>query len=347
MTLDHNHLTSAATPAGKDQIAPELSVCIVCHNHLADLDQALASVYAFAASFNPEVIVVDNNSTDGSAAMVEEKYAQVHLIRNQVNQGYAPGMNLALAQSRGEFVLTLSHDAELKSGAVQHMIEFLRSHPQAGLVGPRTLDGQGDIVTTLHHPSLLLHVWLGIIPVRSWLRRHDYLRRLLTKIFPNSSGLTSDYDVTHRVAMADGGCLMTRRQVLEKVGLLDPAIPFGVDDYDWCLRAAQAGFEIWYVAESEVIHKTKEKDAMSNLFPSYLRLKFPQLCYVYGKNHRGLRLYFFYFSAFLGNLLLQKSAKQYFGPNSKQLLALKEANALILHPSRYLHEVKNLVSGYS
>jgi GT2 family glycosyltransferase len=347
MKFDHKKIIPATSPAGKDQAAPELSVCIVGHNHRDDLDRALGSVYAYASSYNPEVIVVDNNSIDGSAAMVEEKYPQVHLIRSRVNQGYAPGMNLALAQSRGEFVLTLSHDAELKPGAAQNMMEFLRSHPKAGLVGPRTLDSQGNIVTTLHHPNLLLHVWLGIIPLRSWLRRQDYLRRLLTKAFPNSSGLTSDYDVTHRVTVADGGCLMTRRIVLEKVGLLDPAIPFGPDDYDWCFRVGQAGFEIWYVAESEIIHKTKVKDDMNNLFPGYLRLKFPQLCYLYGKNHRGLKLYFFYFSAFLGNLLLQKSARQYFGPESKQLLALKEAGSLILHPSRYLCEINRLVSGYS
>jgi GT2 family glycosyltransferase len=347
MNLRRNNLISAPAPAGKNQVAPELTVCIVAHNHREDLDRALGSVYAFASSFNPEVIVVDNNSSDGSAAMVEEKYPQVQLIRSVVNQGYAPGMNIALAQSRGEFILTLSHDAELKPGAVQNIIKFLRSHPETGLVGPRTLDSQGDIVTTLHHPSLLLHVWLGIIPVRLWLHRHRAWRQFLTKIFPNSSGLTSDYNTTHRVPVADGGCLMTSRVVLEKVGLLDPALPFGLDDYDWCYRISQAGFEIWYVTESEVIHRTKVKDEMSNLFPSYLRLKFPQLCYLYGKYHRGLRLYLFYFSAFLGNFLLQRSAKKIFGRQSKQLLALKEASALILHPSRYLREVNTLVSGYN
>jgi len=347
MHLNHNNFIPATPPGEKSQAAPELTVCIVAHNHREDLDQALGSVYAFASSLNPEVIVVDNNSTDGTAAMVGEKYPQVRLIRNPVNQGYAPGMNLALAQSQGEFILTLSHDAELKPGAVQNMIKFFQSYPKAGLVGPRTLDRQGNIVTTLHHPNLLLHVWAGIIPLRSWLRRHNSWRRFLTRIFPNSSGLTTDYDSTHRVAVADGGCLMTRRPVLDKVGSLDPAIPFGPDDYDWCYRIGQAGFEIWYVAESEIIHKTSVKDDMINLFPGLLRLKFPQLCYLYGKSHRGFRLYFFYFSALLGNMLLQRSARQVFGPQSKQLLALKEASGLILHPSRYLCEVNILVSGYS
>lgn len=344
MNLNQNHHVSAATSAGDNQVIPELTVCIVSYNRQQDLDRALGSVYAYASSLNPEVIVVDNNSTDGSAALVEKKYPQVHLICNPVNQGYTPAMNIALSQSRGKFILTLSHDAELKPGAGQNMIKFLRFYPKAGLVGPRTLDGQGDIVTTLHHPSLFLHVWSGIIPVRRWLRRHHSLRSLLTKIFPDSSGLTSDYDSTHRVAIADGGCLMTRRIVLEQVGLLDPAIPFGPDDYDWCYRISQAGFEIWYVAESEIIHRTSIKDDIFKLSPGYLRLKFPQLCYLYGKNHRGFRLYLFYFSAFLGNLCYQYSVTRRFGRESEQLLALKEASDLILHPSKYAYSVNTLLS---
>jgi len=344
MSFNQKNHVSAAASAGDHQVTPELTVCIVSYNHRHDLDRALDSVYAFTASLNTEVIVVDNNSTDGSAALVEEKYPQVRLIRNPVNQGYSPAMNLALAQSRGEFVLTMSHDAELKPDAVQNMIEFLRFHPQAGLVGPRTLDGQGNIVTTLHHPSLLLHVWAGIIPVRRWLRRSNALRRWLTKIFPNSSGLTSDYDFTHRVPVADGGCLMTRRLVLERVGLLDPAIPFGPDDYDWCYRINQAGFEIWYLAESEIIHRTTIKDDLSNLSPGYLRLKFPQLCYLYRKNHRGFKLYFFYFSAFWGNVLYQQSVRRIFGKGSEQFSALNESSDLILHPDRYAHSVSMLLS---
>jgi GT2 family glycosyltransferase len=342
MSLNQDNYIPAVTPAGDNPVIPELTVCIVTYNRSDDVDNALLSIYEHAASLGPEVIVVDNNSTDGTRELIADKYPKACVIHNPINQGYGPAMNLALAQARGEFVLTLSSDAVLKPGAAQTLVKFMRTHPRAGLAGPRTLDARGKIVTTLHHPSIMVAMWSQIIPIAKFIRERPWLRRQLTKLFPNSSGQTSNYDYTRRVPMVDGGCVLARRSAIVKVGLLDPLIPLGPDDYDWCFRMRQAEFEVWYVAESEIIHRTSVKDNIIDLSPGYLSVKFPVFCYFYGKYHRGAKRKFFYLSAYLGNWRLYRQAMKVYGSNSPQVTALAQAAKVILHPETYAREVGTL-----
>ena len=265
----------------------ELSVCVVSYNSVRDARRALQSIYDVAGP-SAEVIVIDNASTDGTPEMIASDFPGVTLMRNESNEGYAPAMNRALAASGGRFVVSLSQDAALQPASVTALAGFMTDHPDVGLAGPRTIDGGGRIVTTLHHPNLLVSLWAQIFPVMSWLRGKESLRRLLTRVFPNSSGLTSDYDSTHEAAVLDGGCLIVRREALEKVGLLDPRLMQGPDDYDWCFRMHEAGFRTWYVAEAVVVHDTCPKEDISQLSVVSLRTRLPQLCYLYSKYHGWL-----------------------------------------------------------
>ena len=120
-------------------------------------------------------------------------------------------------------------------------------------------------MTTLHHPNLFVTVWTEIIPIKQVIRRTRWLRSLVTRVFPNSSGLTLDYTITHQAPIVDGGCILARRGFIDSVGLLDPNIPQGPDDYDWCFRAMAAGFEVWYVASSEIVHRQKLPENIGNL----------------------------------------------------------------------------------
>jgi GT2 family glycosyltransferase len=194
----------------------------------------------------------------------------------------------------------------------------------------------------LHHPSLFLSIWTEIIPIKQWLRRTHLVRSVLTKLFPNSSGLTSNYSVTHQVPVLDGGCLFIRREVLHSVGLLDPLIPQGPDDYDWCFRARQKGFEVWFVAESEVIHRTRPKEDLANVSPRYSRIKMPQMCYLYGKNHHGLLAKLFNWSACLLAWKWRLEARRRYGTDTEYDAALNDAIDLCLHPERYAREYNML-----
>ena len=330
---------------GDRRSSPELSVCIVTHDSRDIVRPALDSVRRVAADFAVEIIVVDNDSGDDTRLMIATEYPEVVVMHNDVNLGYAPAMNVALQRARGEFVLTLSHDGELKPGAVAVLLSFMQTHPEVGLAGPRTIDADGQVVTTLHHPNLMLTIWTEIVPLKSWLRRRLTIRRFITALWPNSSGLTSDYGSTHKAPVLDGGCLVISRRAIQAVGLLDEKLMQGPDDYDLCFRMNRAGLQTWYVAESEIVHRTRVKEDLRQLTPRYLRTLLPQLCYMYSKYHGRFRTTILCVSAYLLSLKLQRSAKRLYGMDSVQVKALQEASFFCLRPERYAYEYKRLWLG--
>jgi GT2 family glycosyltransferase len=320
---------------------PVLTVCIVSYNAADDVRCALASIRRFV-DVEAEAIVVDNNSTDGTREMVATEFPEVQLVHNPDNEGYAPAMNIAFERARGRYVLALSQDAELQPGTARALVDFMDAHEDVGICGPRTIDGEGQIVTTLHHPSLMLSIWTQLIPVKSWLRRRASLRRWLTRLFPNSSGMTSDYGTSHEVAVLDGGCLLFRRAALNVTGFLDPRLMQGPDDYDSCFRMHRAGYRTWYVAEAEIVHRTYAKDDLHQLSPAYLRTQLPQLSYLYSKYHGRFWWRVFSMSAWLLNTKWRLEAAFRYGRNSRHVAALREASIFCLDPERYAREYRAL-----
>jgi GT2 family glycosyltransferase len=322
----------------------DLSVCIVTCNQWAHTEVALASVFKYGGHWRKEVIVVDNGSTDGTPDRIRAAFPEVFVRAIGRNIWYAPAMNLALARARGRYVLTLSHDAALTSGAVDQMIRFMQAHPSAGLAGPRTVDAAGVLVTTLHSPNLWLTIGGEIVPIKKWLRGARWLRHLATRLAPDMSGLTANYGASHRVAVVDGGCILASRAVLERVGLLDPYLPQGPDDYDWCRRVVDAGLEVWYVAESGIVHSTAPREEFSKLPAHYFRLRVPQICYLYRKYHRGRRAAVFCWTA---SILLWKwrlEARLRYGARNPYDAVLEEAIRLCLDRDLYRTTIDDILA---
>jgi N-acetylglucosaminyl-diphospho-decaprenol L-rhamnosyltransferase len=168
------------------------------------------------------------------------------------------------------------------------------------------------------------------------------MRRLLGRLWPNSSGLTSDYSTTHSAPILDGGCIIMRRNTLQAVGLLDEKLMQGPDDYDFCYRVSRAGFEIWYVAESEIIHRTHEKESVSRLSPTYLRTALPQTSYLYSKYHGRVRTAIYCFSAYLLALKWRRMVERLYGKDSVHMQAVVDGATFSLSPARYEREYREL-----
>jgi GT2 family glycosyltransferase len=321
------------------QNEPLLSVCIVTYGRRKDdLLKAVASVYAYAADMTFEIIIVDNGSADDALEQLEKK-PFLTVIRNGENLGYAPAMNLALGRSKGKYVLCLSLDAELLRNSVQTLIHFMDRHPQCGLAGPRTVNGEGEVLTTRHHPNLMLSMWGEIIPVKMWLRNNRFIRRAASVVLPNTCGLTSDYNQTQSVRLLSGGILLSSRRFLDDVGLLDGNMPLGPDDYDWCHRARHKGYEIWYVAESTMIHRQKPKEDATKLAPINLFSQLPSVLYFYRKNHSGLEFRVFQASILLLLTKWRWKVLRTHGANSVYYEAIKAANRICLKPGYFEEEV--------
>jgi hypothetical protein len=189
-----------------------------------------------------EVFVVDNASTDGSAAMVREGFPWVHLIENAENAGFARANNQAIAQASRRYLLLLNPDTVVRSGAIEALVGFMEAHPRAGACGARLLNPDGTLQPACH-PMLTpgRELWRLLFLDRIWPRATYPMRRW-------------DTITPRRVEVIMGACLMVRREALDQVGALDESYFMYTEEVDLCYRLAQAGWELWYVPAAVVVH---------------------------------------------------------------------------------------------
>ncbi|MRR21874.1 glycosyltransferase family 2 protein, partial [bacterium] len=121
----------------------ELSVVIVSYNVSDFLRRALQTLITAAGETEYEIIVVDNNSSDGSPVMVREEFPSVRLIASDSNEGFSAGCNTGIQASAGDYILILNPDTETGPDAIDRALGFMRTHPEAGAAGARMTDGKG------------------------------------------------------------------------------------------------------------------------------------------------------------------------------------------------------------
>jgi GT2 family glycosyltransferase len=232
----------------------DLSIVILNYNtreHLRDCLCALraeGSTSLAGGAIEAEVLVVDNASGDGSADMVADEFDWVTLIRSPRNGGFASGNNPAVVRAQGEAVLLLNPDTLMPAGGIKHMLERLRMHPEAGVIGPKLLRPDGSMHLACRRsfptPSVAFYRLSG-----------------LSRLFPRSPrfgqyNLTYvDPDLPIEVDSVCGACLLIRRSVIERIGLLDERFFMYGEDLDWCLRTQRAGWTVRYEPGIVVQHQ--------------------------------------------------------------------------------------------
>jgi GT2 family glycosyltransferase len=189
-----------------------------------------------------QVIVVDNASTDGSAAMVKRDFPWVSLIRNRQNVGFARANNQAIGASQSELVLLLNSDTEVQAGAIGALVAFMRGHPQAGAAGAMLLNADGTLQESCR-PMLT--------PGRE-LWRLSFLDRL----WPRASYRMRAWDTetARPVEVMMGACMMLRRRALDQVGALDEQFFMYTEEVDLCHRLSAGRWQLWYVPAARVTH---------------------------------------------------------------------------------------------
>lgn len=216
-----------------------LSILIVSWNTRALLAQCLDSLAAHPASTPFEILVVDNASTDGTAAMIRERYPDVRLLANRSNAGFAAANNQAIAESRGHHLLLLNPDTEVRAHALDTLLAFMASHPRAGAVGARLLNPDGS----LQHSCSRFPT-----PGRELLRLFhlDHAQR--------DEMAAWALDEARAVEVLLGACLLLRREALEEVGLLDEQYFMYTEEVDLCYRLAQADWAVHWLPQATVVH---------------------------------------------------------------------------------------------
>lgn len=224
-----------------------VSVILVNYNVRDLLDRALRSLYETSEPLLHEIWVVDNASTDGSVEFLQNHWPQVHIVSNQENCGYGRANNQAMAQADAEYFLILNPDTVVQRGALQEMVDFMESRPQAGVCGPKIVSPEGRFRPECRRgfPTPLA-AFSRLFGLTTLLPRS----RLFGKYY--LTYLDPDYET--QVDALSGACMMVRRETAQSVGPFDEDYFLYGEDIDWCWRMKQAGWEVWYIPRACVVH---------------------------------------------------------------------------------------------
>ncbi|WP_370293001.1 glycosyltransferase family 2 protein [Thalassolituus sp.] len=226
---------------------PELSIILVSYNTKEHTLKALSSVYEQTVDTNFEVILVDNDSKDGSLEAVQEAFPQVQSFGSGGNLGFAGGVHFGVDRSKGDLILLLNPDTLVLDGAIDKLVQFSRERPDAGIWGGVTLNNDLSLNTQ--------HAWA----------RHDLGTLLssalgLSKIFSKSCLFNKanygcwNRDTVKEVDILSGCFFLTTRALWNKLGGLDTSFFMYAEEADYCLKAKKLGYQPTVTPDARLIH---------------------------------------------------------------------------------------------
>ena len=227
----------------------KLSVVIVNYNVCYFLEQALLSVRRAVEKLGQpvEVFVVDNNSVDGSVAMMRARFPEFVLIANEDNPGFSKGNNQALRRATGQYQLLLNPDTVVEEDTFRACCDFMDAHPTCGGLGVKMLDGQGKFLPeskrALPTPAVAFYKMFG-----------------LASLFPKSRTFGRyhlgflDREETHEIEVLSGAFMLLRKAALDQIGLLDEDYFMYGEDIDLSYRLTRGGWKNYYFPGTRIIH---------------------------------------------------------------------------------------------
>ncbi len=218
----------------------DASVVVTTHNALPWIEQCLASVEGV------ETVVVDNDSSDGTVAFVQERFPAVRVLE-QANRGLAAGWARGIeVVSRSRWVLILNADAWLAGDALAKMVAIGDAHPEVAVVTPKLLNLDGSLQRSVR----------GFPTKWRLATEYYYLRKLgpRTELLNAFYGAGFDHASEREVECVMGACLLVRRAAIDEVGLPDSSFFLFSEEVDWLYRFAEAGWKTLFTPEASCVH---------------------------------------------------------------------------------------------
>ena len=253
----------------------KLSVVIVNYNVKYFLEQCLLSVIRASSHIDKEILVVDNNSSDGSVEYIRQRFPDVQVIANKDNPGFSKANNQAIQIAKGEFILILNPDTLVAEDTFDTCIDFMNRHTDAGALGVKMIDGKGIFLPeskrALPTPEVAFYKMFG-----------------LSAIFPKSHRFGQYHlsylskDETNPVDILSGAFMFFRKKVLDEIGYFDETFFMYGEDIDLSYRVLKAGYKNYYLADTTIIHYKGESTKKGSL--NYVRV-FYQAMIIFARKH--------------------------------------------------------------
>lgn len=214
---------------------PKVSIITVNYNQ-AKVTEALLRSLRKISYPEYEIFVVDNGSNE-DCTYLQQMFPEIHLIESKKNLGFAGGNNLAITVAKGEFVLLLNNDTEVTTDFLEVMVDGFQGHPSIGIMSPKIL----------YYNSEEIIQYAGTSAIQPLTCRGF--------TFGYKEKDVGQYDYNKKTDLAHGACMLIRKEVIEKIGMLHEAYFLYYEEYDFCEKAKKEGFEIYYNGHAKIFHK--------------------------------------------------------------------------------------------
>ena len=226
----------------------DISVCIVNFNSKKQLEKCLNTIKPAIKPLSYEVIIIDNYSKDGSQELIKKHFEKVRLITNNRNNGYTSEINRAMKIGKGKYKLIINPDSRLMPKSISNLVTFMKQKKRSGIAGPLVLNEDGSFQWSCRRgvarPFAVFCYFLGI-----------------AKLFPQYPIFTG-YHLNHldvkeinEVSGVSGSCMLVDQELINDIGYFDERFFAYQEDSDYCLRAINSGWKVYYNPNSTVIHK--------------------------------------------------------------------------------------------
>ena len=241
---------------------PRLSIVIVSRNTQDYLDNCLDGIEADPDCADYEIIVVDNDSRDGTIQMLRAEHPSATVIENRENRGFAAACNQGIQLSAAPFILLLNPDTFIGPGNLEKALNFVMKNPRAGIAGCKILYPDGSIQPSIRDfPS-----------IRNCFIESFFISHLLMnwRRFGAYHGTSVDYSREQEAKVLLGAFLLIRKSLFDEIGFLDERFFVYSEETDFCLRSVRAGWKNMYTPDAEIIHyeggSAKQKAAASFIY---------------------------------------------------------------------------------
>lgn len=260
-----------------------ISIVIVNYKVPGYLRDAIRSVQDAELAEQAEILVVDNASGDNSKELITSEFKNVNWIQLKSNVGFGKACNIGVQSSSGKYVLLLNPDTVIAKDTLKVAVDFMQSHPKAGLMGPKILNQDGSLQASCRRgfvtPLVAFYYFTGLS--RIFPKSKHFARYHLTYMDENESAV---------VDAVSGSFMFIRRTLFDQLHGFDEQFFMYGEDIDLCWRVREKGYEVWYHPLTQIIHRKGQSSARS---PLRSRFAFYEAMVIFSKKYRHIRGGFF------------------------------------------------------
>jgi len=256
----------------------KLSIIIVSWNTCELTLKCVKSVFKYLENINFNIYIVDNNSSDNTVVELEKlNYKNLYIIKNKNNLGFAKANNQAIKQATGDFILLLNPDTEFIDDSIIKLIDFAETDSKIGIVGPKLLNSDKTLQRSCRRfPKLIDQIFIQ-------LKFYNFFPNKISAI-KKYFMLDFDHNEIREVDQIMGAAMLIKRQVFDNIGFLDEKFWLVFEEVDFCKRAKDAGWKIYFYPDCQIIHHKEQSFKQINNFKK--QINFNKSLYYYFKKHR-------------------------------------------------------------